>query len=113
MSDNQTQQQEEQQEVNPKNYMIHFYIALGAFIVATILLVLAIVFTFSIKNGIGVYFLISSMVASLAAASFLNAMKQRGGVGKLRTVFVILNYIVMGVALVIFIAGTASNAAAK
>ncbi len=91
------------------NFMTHFYISLGCFAVGCVLLVLAIVFAFAVKNGIGVYFLIASMIAELASVSFLNAMKQRGGDGKLRTVFVILSYVVMGIALAIFIAGTGTS----
>lgn len=104
---------EEQTPVDPKSYMTHFYVALGSFIVGVILLVLALVFTFAVKNGTAVYFLISSMVATLAAVSFLNAMKLRGGTGKLRTVFVVLSYVVMGVALLIFIAGTVASGLGK
>lgn len=108
MDENETETQPE-----PQNYKTHFYIALGAFIASAVLLILAIVFTFAVKNGTAFYFLIASMIASLAAVSFLNAMKQRGGDGKLRTVFVILSYAVMIVSFAIFIAGTVASGVAK
>ncbi|MGN1060543.1 MAG: hypothetical protein ACI4QN_02305 [Candidatus Coproplasma sp.] len=113
MNDNNEIKTEELEELTEeqkkKNFMTHFYISLGCFIAGCVLLILAVVFTFAIKNGIAVYFLIASMIAELAAISFLNYMKQKGGEGKLRSVFVILNYVVMGVALAIFIAGTGTS----
>ncbi|MGN1373100.1 MAG: hypothetical protein ACI4VK_03515 [Candidatus Coproplasma sp.] len=94
------------EEEKRRAYMPHFYISLGCFAVGCILFILSIIFTFVLKNGIAVFFLIGSMIAELASISFLNAMKQRGGEGKLRTVFVILSYVIMGAAMIIFIAGT-------
>lgn len=117
MNDNNERLNEELEEISEeekkKNYMTHFYISLGCFAVGCVLLILSIVFTFVVKNGIAVYFLIASMIAELASVSFLNAMKQRGGEGKLRTIFVILSYVVMGVALAIFIAGTTTSIIVK
>ncbi|MGN1103423.1 MAG: hypothetical protein ACI4QI_00975 [Candidatus Coproplasma sp.] len=113
--DNQNLNKDEElsEEEKKKQYMPHFYISLGCFSVGCVLLILSIVFTFVVKNGIGVYFLIASMIAELASVSFLNAMKQKGGEGKLRSVFVILSYVVMGAALIIFIAGTTAAGIAK
>lgn len=112
MNDNQTDETKDElpeEQPEQKNFMTHFYIALGCFITGCVLLALSIIFTFAVKNGVAVYFLISSMIAELASVSFLNAMKQRGGEGKLRTVFVILSYVIMGVALAILIAGTGTS----
>ncbi|MGN0808309.1 MAG: hypothetical protein ACI4MN_07690 [Candidatus Coproplasma sp.] len=100
------------EEEKRRNYMTYFYISVGCFGVGCILFILSIIFTFTVA-GIAVYFLIASMIAELASVSFLNAMKQKGGEGKLRTVFVILSYIIMGAALLIFIAGTTAGIIAK
>ncbi|MGN0813321.1 MAG: hypothetical protein ACI4MQ_07425 [Candidatus Coproplasma sp.] len=112
-NENINQTEELSEEEKKRSYMTHFYISLGCFAVGCVLLILSIVFTFAVKNGIAVYFLIASMIAELASVSFLNAMKQRGGEGKLRTVFVVLSYVIMGVALIIFIAGTTTAGLVK
>lgn len=101
------------EEEKRKQYMTHFYISLGCFAVGCVLFILSILFTFVVKNGIAIYFLIASMIAELASVSFLNAMKQKGGEGKLRTIFVILSYVIMGAALIIFIAGTTTAGIVK
>ncbi len=103
----------QQQEENAKKVKTYFFISLGCFIAGCILFVLAMVFTFAVKNGTAIYFLISSMIFELASVSFLNAMKQRGYVGNLRTVFVILSYVVMCAALIIFLMGTVANGVGK
>lgn len=117
MNDNDKNLSQENEELTEEDkrrqYMPHFYISLGCFAVGCVLFILSIVFTFVVKNGIAIYFLIASMIAELASVSFLNAMKQRGGEGKLRTIFVILSYVVMGAALAIFIAGTTAGIIAK
>lgn len=100
------------EEEKRRNYMTHFYISVGCFGVGSILFILSIIFTFTVA-GIAIYFLIASMIAELASVSFLNAMKLKGGNGKLRTIFVILSYIVMGAALLIFISGTTVGIIAK
>ena len=116
MSDNNENLNEDEElteEEKRRQYMTYFYIAAGCFGVGCVLFILSIIFTFVVKNGISVYFLIASMIGELASVSFLNAMKQKGGHGKLRTIFIILSYVVMGAALVIFIAGTAVAGIAK
>lgn len=112
-NENLNEDEELTEEEKRRLYMPLFYIAVGCFGVGCILFILSIIFTFVVKNGISVYFLIASMIGELASVSFLNAMKQKGGHGKLRTIFVILSYVVMGAALVIFIAGTAVAGIAK
>ena len=106
-SDKENKTQEEEQEIK-KNYNL-FYISLGCFGVGLILLVLTIVFTFVLKNGIAIYFLVSSMICELASISFLNGQKQKFGREKRESVFVILSYVVMGVALIIFLTGMSAN----
>lgn len=97
------------EEENKKSAAIYFYIALGCFILGCILFALAMVFTFAVVNGTAYYFIIATMISELASVSFLNAQKKKGGDGKLRSVFVILSYVVMGAALVIFVMGTVAN----
>lgn len=111
--DEQKVQDLQEQEENAKKIKIYFYISLGCFIVGCILFALVLVFTFAVKNGTAVYFIIASMVSELASVSFLNAMKQKGYDGKLRMIFVILSYIVMGAALIIFLMGTVANGVGK
>ncbi len=94
-----------------KKFSQLFYIAIGCFAVGVILFILAIVFTLTIKNGIGIYFLISSMIAELACVSFLNGHKQKYGQTKLLFIFKILSYVVMGAGLAVFIIGTGINVA--
>lgn len=100
-------------EEDKKNAAIYFFIALGCFAVGCVLFALAMVFTFAVKNGTAYYFIIATMISELAAVSFLNAQKKKGGDGKLRFAFVILSYIVMGAALVIFLMGTVANGIAN
>lgn len=103
--ENKTQEEKEETE---KNYNL-FYIALGCFGVGCILFILTIVFTFVVKNGIAIYFLVSSMICELAAVSFLNGQKQKFGEEKREFVFKILSYVVMLAALIIFLMGMSAN----
>lgn len=96
-------------EEDKKSAAIYFFIALGCFAVGCALFALAMVFTFAVKNGTAYYFIIATMISELAAVSFLNAQKKKGGDGKLRFAFVILSYIVMGAALAIFLMGTVAS----
>lgn len=116
MNDNKQNLNEDEElteEEKRRKYMPLFYIASGCFGVGCILFILSIVFTFVVKNGTAIYFLIASMIAELASVSFLNAMKQKGGEGKLRTIFVILSYVVMVAAFAIIGAGAAVVGFAK
>lgn len=110
---NSNEEEQSENEDNKKNATIYFFISLGCFILGCVLFTLAMVFTFAVKNGTAYYFIIATMISELASVSFLNAMKKKGGDGKVRFVFVILSYIVMGAALIIFLMGTVASGIAK
>ena len=75
------------------------YIAMGCFAVGCILLGLSFVI-----KGVGVHLLIASMVSELTSVTFLNAQKRRVET-KACKVIRILSYVVMAVALIIFVVG--------
>lgn len=102
---------DENQPESGKKFSQLFYIAIGCFAVGVILFILAIVLTLTVKNGIGIYFLVASMIAELASVSFLNGHKQKYGQTKLLFIFKILSYVVMGAGLAVFIIGTGLNVA--
>lgn len=89
-----------------KNFVC-LYVAIGCFAVACILLALS----FFIR-GAGVYMLIASMLSSLACASFLNAQKRRGE-NKVCKILRIVNYVVMGAAILVVVVGMGVTSASK
>lgn len=94
----------EQENAQPekKANFIRLYISIGCFAVGVILFILS----FVIKGGkVGVYLLISSMIAELAAVTFTNAQK-RVSETVLVKVFRYLSYAVMIAGLIVFIIGT-------
>lgn len=88
---------------------IRLYISIGCFAVGVILFILS----FVIKGGnAGVYLLISSMIAELAAVTFTNAQK-RISETVLVKVFRYLSYAVMIAGLIVFVIGTGMSTTKK
>ena len=76
----------------------NFYIALGAFALAVIMLGLSFI------PALGVYMLISSVLMELIALSFLNTQKKKENF-KAVTYMTIAAYILLGVSVAIFAGG--------
>ena len=94
-----------------KPNFICLYIAIAVFALGVVSLALAIGLAFVVTN-VGIYFLVGSMVAELAAISFCNAQKQNGQ-HKLTKVFKVLSYVVLFAAVIIFAVGTSISATNK
>lgn len=92
---------EENKNTEKPNFTL-LYIAIGCFAVACVLFALAFII-----SGAGVYMLISCMILSLAAVSFINGQKRRA-TNKLCKIMQILSYVIMIAALAVFIIGTAT-----
>lgn len=102
---------EPKMDTDKKPNFICLYIAIAVFALGVVLFGLSIGLAFVVAN-VGVYLLIGSMVAELAAISFCNAQKTNGQ-HKLTIVFKVLSYIVMFAAVIIFAVATGVGASNK
>lgn len=82
-----------------KKAFLCLYIAIGCLAAGCILFALSFVI-----KGFGVHMLIASMIAELAAVSFLNGQKKRTPV-KVGFALTIISYVIIAAALIVFVVG--------
>lgn len=107
-----TAEQKEQSTEQGKKSFVCLFIAMGCFAAGFLLLALSIILPFAGVKNVSVHLLIASMISELAAVSFINAQKRKVET-KACKLFTILSYVVMGIALLIFVIGLSTVNAAK
>lgn len=97
---------EELNQTTPCTTKNYFYFGLGG--MALSIVALALIFV----EGVGIYALICSILLSLAALSFFTTQRKKNNFDKLK-IAIIAAYVLLGIAVGIFIGGIIFSAIAK